>query len=737
MSVLTYNDLALPWLKTEDVSFEPQYDDAGVDYLYTRASFSVDFHVYPAPFSGDPIVFPNQHPGPFLTAPQGGPETIDEAIKRLIHTLEQPGKRLTYQIADKTILDLNRTGKYTDPDGKEYDISQDARGGPWPRVTRLAEVQGDQGARFRFQIEAFVRECPGQDPPKYLSNRWREQTTIGEDGSTVSTRTGKVVTKYDFFRNADAMRGVATPLVEPGFKRMSANYLLQEDGLALQYTITDEEVYRQPLPGAYKMKCEFMETVQQLGGLRWGEFRISLKGAKLKGKTQNGRDLQQLQMQWFALLAINLARDRFVQAGMATLKAINETVGVSFPSEAEKKRAESLYSLLYTIKEDQGENPELTLNARTILKPRVQKGVRQTGAFKSQFSWVGQPFPGAMQNHVPPDVGLRGTAGLTLLAAAFNEPCLVAAVESYLESRSFGFEDQPVTLGGIDKAVNTAPAAASGVDPAVSGSNTTVSGPTPDPYQGPSAPNPLATLGVVPAGILTAEFTGDAYTVGGAYTDYRIRTNYVVDPGVSAPIVAVGVPGLPPPPPGSPPPPGPPVPAPPPGIPLAAWQELSMGFGKSGDWTEDMSGDAHRLFLKLYFTPGFKPVSHVQLSAPSIRMEVRWTAERELEPPVVPDPNPRNPDIIYLAGETEIGELEALPGTQDACRYRISGRYVYSFEKPWLTVFGAGVPQWMSDIDTGLVVLGKAPKPEDVYQALAKAVFRPGLGILAHLFLAQ
>lgn len=221
-----YGGIQLQVVKTNEIAFEAVYTQDQIDYLYTRVIIDIQAIVNPGATSY------TQQGGIPTSTPGTLPTTTVEAIR---HVLSQPRRQLV--IGDY----LNQKMLAIPGD---YDC--DVKGGPFPKVHRIVEVQGSRTFLVRWSCEANIIECPaGTDAPVLISNRWSDQHTINEYHLTTRTATGRTVFRRDYLEAAgkfpDDYRSAILPPVNSDFQRTRVNIMVPPTGNELVWQVTDEE----------------------------------------------------------------------------------------------------------------------------------------------------------------------------------------------------------------------------------------------------------------------------------------------------------------------------------------------------------------------------------------------------------------------------------------------------------------------------------------------------------------
>lgn len=283
----------------------------------------------------------------------------------------------------------------------------DITGGPFPRDFRITQIS-EATYIVHFRIDFAILECSAGGTLPYLSHRWRESISLDERFLSKRTRNGHVVFRGDVTPDIEATRdlvGHACPIPD-GFKRISADYTLIESGLELQYSIVDQETPVMPPDPALKASGEYVESTAK-GAIRHGEVRVRLEGGKQNTKENLLR------------MAIIIALDKLKSADPVTL-----------------------FLLDGAIKEDMYDNV-IEVRLRTMLN--VLKA-STNGAPLNLKRFIRLPT-GSTPDTKAPDLGTRGTAGLTMAANFLQDPCAGQSVlksNGHQESTLYGSLSLPV-----------------------------------------------------------------------------------------------------------------------------------------------------------------------------------------------------------------------------------------------------------------------------------------------------
>lgn len=222
-------------------------DPSNTDQLYTVMKLSVQAVLNPA------------------LLPSGIGESPAATVARIRHYLTAPRRPLLFSVGD-TIINL--------PGGI------DDANGPFPDDGAFA-VTMFSPTSFLVSWSCTVRlvDCDtGGSVPAYLSNRWTETNTYDENWYATNKLNGLLIVSSRGFNSPDDLRGLVTPGVAAGFRRISADYKLSEDGLHYNYSFVDRQLSKVPPFPATKMAGRQVESTTVNGGKRHGEINLTLTG---------------------------------------------------------------------------------------------------------------------------------------------------------------------------------------------------------------------------------------------------------------------------------------------------------------------------------------------------------------------------------------------------------------------------------------------------------------------------
>ena len=376
MSRLIYNEIQLSQILTDEVSSEPVYDESGTDYLYSRKTISVTAIIHAE-------LLPS-------TTASDTPAII---MDRIVHKLEESRKQLRF---------------YNDADGNlplieapKNNSHVDAKNGPIPRKVQVLKVVGDKALLIRYVVDCWLCDCPGGTINPFQSHRWKDSVTMDKRFFSTRTRTGKIIVRADADINPDTLRYVTveqTGAVPHGFKREKADYFLGDDGLSLNYTFVDKEMYLQPPWPSCDAEGEYIESSPMHGAIRYGEARVHLEGPK-----------------------IGLEADRQLGKEVLLMRAIQMAVVMSSLADAngQQQAGTKVFLRHAAIRTKLNDN---------VVDVLIQTDITQLAARKAGMPLTLERFtrypPGMPPNALSPEGGTRGSAGLMLIAAALGDPCM-------------------------------------------------------------------------------------------------------------------------------------------------------------------------------------------------------------------------------------------------------------------------------------------------------------------------
>lgn len=396
MSIVRYNGITLPYANTVQFRQEAVYDDTGsTDWYCTKFDIRVQSTIHAA-YMG--MLAPELVDG-------GAPVTDNAAVimAAVRTTLLQPRRTLSFTFNGEELI----------PQAQGSNAGTvDAQNGPMPQSCTVIKLNNITFL-VDYHITAHYWENnsvnPETDPivqnfngNNTLYNRWTETQEL--DGCQFSryVREGKFVIRSD---NKDGLfadqirRQMAVVGIRNGFLRKSSRYTVSPDGLAIQYRVVDEEVFRKPPAPAFEADGEYTETVTRGQAFRIGECRVVLRGDKLTSQTQ------------LVDVAVGLASQKI----LSRVTQLGTGVGL----------IENGY-----VRTDMFRNEvECVIRAMYAADPDRLGGQGNDNTIERVAAFVGMKteVPGSVANYQPPYL-LHGTANFLLQAAAYYDPSLTATV---------------------------------------------------------------------------------------------------------------------------------------------------------------------------------------------------------------------------------------------------------------------------------------------------------------------
>lgn len=276
MPEVSYDGIVLPYCKTTQYSQDTVYAD-NTDAMRTDITLSVETY-----FTSEYLLLLS----PTTVGRTESPATIMQIIRSRLLT---PRKQLEIKCAGVSILPAMPVGNRSPVDiasgpqpqhcnvmqmnNSTFIVTWSVKASYWEN-TRVIEDE-DDGGPF-----VAVRNRQGNG---VISCRWSETQDIDNCLYTTLIREGKYVIRTDNSEQwvADQFRERFAILGVPfGFLRESSHYTVSPDGLTLSFRITDKEVFKMPPTPAYEARGTYTEQTMKYGAQRFGEIRLSLKGAK-------------------------------------------------------------------------------------------------------------------------------------------------------------------------------------------------------------------------------------------------------------------------------------------------------------------------------------------------------------------------------------------------------------------------------------------------------------------------
>lgn len=309
---VTYNGITIPYTFSTSFNQEPVYEDMGnTDWIGTKFDIKVQGYIHldyaKSGHIGDAYNDYDYHLSNTDPLPESvyslGPAAI---IKSIRSRLLAPRRTLLFvvngvDLIPKTFRNMGLPPRVVsagnpdiipDPENPGNDLNQNKQGidsdnGPKPQSCNITRIT-DNMFHVDFHIIAiFYENRSGRNVnnvigSNVLYNRWKEVLEIDECQYTKRTRTGRLKIRSDGTGvvPADVLTTMAVVGVPDGFVREGSQYTISPDGLTLDYTITDSEVFKLPPTAALKAKGTYTEILSRLAAIRHGELQLTLKSSK-------------------------------------------------------------------------------------------------------------------------------------------------------------------------------------------------------------------------------------------------------------------------------------------------------------------------------------------------------------------------------------------------------------------------------------------------------------------------
>lgn len=275
MSIVSYNGVVLPYAHITDFKQEAMADESDTDWHLTKFTIFCQTLInaeYMALLAPDLV----QAAGPLSKNPA-------DIMQMIRARLLQRRKTLSVKFNGEELIPQVQQG---------LPGTVDADNGPKPKYCQLTYLTGTTFL-CTYAIEASYWESnilpaggkfpvQNQTGNNCLYNRWSESHDLDSNQFLTRTRSGKYKIRSDNAdgRVADELREDLALLGVPlGFRRTGSKYTVTPDGLAIAYTITDKQQYKQPPDPAFEAEGEYTETTPKpMGAVRYGKVRVRLKG---------------------------------------------------------------------------------------------------------------------------------------------------------------------------------------------------------------------------------------------------------------------------------------------------------------------------------------------------------------------------------------------------------------------------------------------------------------------------
>lgn len=378
MAELTYAGLYFDPAGWETLAFnqEAVYDDSGTDIECVR--ITIDGRcVITQPF------FPTGNAAEGDTGDEGnnddGAKTT--AKMRIIRQFMRPRQALSFTVNGVEMIPQLQTSKI------------DCRNGPLPQWINVIQVTEKTFICNLRIISHWAEDSYLNEAGKILSHRWTETNEIDLNHYTRKTRSGKIVVSSSTYVttafDATLRDSLITTSIDKGFVRESSRYMMDPNGLSMRYDFIDQERFRLPPAPASDSDGEYISSTQWQGGPgRFATCKVRLTGPK-NDQAAPGKLVRLATQICFGKLRAN---------------------GGFFPIRADFR--EKLYR----------NEVEVSLTGR--LNPGQGQNEKQFMSLAASVKGIGLHPIGSGVNDLRIVPTSRGTAGMVLQAAAYNDPTL-------------------------------------------------------------------------------------------------------------------------------------------------------------------------------------------------------------------------------------------------------------------------------------------------------------------------
>jgi len=258
MSIHTYNDITFMAPLHTSFSQECVYDPSDTDREFVKLDVTVQSLVTPDTAAGMGIA--------------GGFDTSAAVMaKYMREKLMVPRKAWSIKSSNVELI-------------PSHGATVDAKNGPHPQSFNFT-MMTEQTFIATFRCIGHFSTVDIDEPRNYFTSvRWSDSVEIDDLNYTTRTRRGRYRIRSDNQNKQEIdriRRAVAILGVPQGFLRKSSQYTLSEDGLQIDFTIQDQEVFRVPPAPAFRSKGTYTETTTKNGAMRHGAIRLDLWGDKV------------------------------------------------------------------------------------------------------------------------------------------------------------------------------------------------------------------------------------------------------------------------------------------------------------------------------------------------------------------------------------------------------------------------------------------------------------------------
>lgn len=402
----------------------PEKDPSGVDTLFTRTTISIET-----------VLSPGMYPA---ASPSEDPASI---LDRVQHLLTSPRRPLVYEVNGVNLISL--------PAGR------DDASGPEPSGVTVTQITPGS-FNVTFTVTVRLTRCGASLSRPNLSIRWTERCSVGENWLTRKERSGLLICSSRGMIAPDEQRELVTPLIEPGFRRLSSDYQLEESGLRLAFSFVDEQLAAPLPPGVLDYDGVMREVIPTAGGMRYAVYDMTVTG--IPGVTSKRALLEAaIDFGMTRVYASNPLRAKKGKAPVLLTGEIAEristkvnqlTLRLRWAINPPKARVTGTTATQDLLTEMRGSNLPGVADAAAYIDATTAAVDAQLGRLDATSPenkrmdavpvlapWLGLEFPGSsFAGIAPPTRGLAPWVGNA--AALLNDPCGQQAVMAPTADRS-------------------------------------------------------------------------------------------------------------------------------------------------------------------------------------------------------------------------------------------------------------------------------------------------------------
>lgn len=317
-TVLTYGDVTIEHCFTKVCRQEVEYDESGTDPIGTKVTIRV-MGTITLSGSGTSVGQVGLSGG---GSSGNGAGSVMAQVRAALSEVRKPLHFYILNSANtsSTIIQVSGVAGRA---GESLD-QKDVNNGPKPRVVDVQRIVGSNSLWVEFEVETTVVECRGGGNVSggVISNRWSAGDDIDENQYTTRTIRGRLrVSSVE--ANPQAYRSLFMPPLQDTFVRQSINTVTSMDGLTVDYTIVDREVYATPPYPLSKFSGTYTVSTGINGVTMHAE--VSVRGEGPRDLDKRSVITRTLQIA-YARINLNNAANRFILESASIIEYLAENV---------------------------------------------------------------------------------------------------------------------------------------------------------------------------------------------------------------------------------------------------------------------------------------------------------------------------------------------------------------------------------------------------------------------------